>query len=251
MNKQSPNGGIDYADWSWNPTVGCSKKDCPIRADCWARRMAKRVGRIIGCLDCEDFNPHLHLERLNEPAKLKKPSVIAVSFMGDFFDPLISAFDRARVIEVCNQAFHHTYLFLTKEYDKLGSLFRLFYLPGETNFTKNLYFGASISSETQIFCADSIKRAIPDWISFEPVPCNFDILVNDLLEKGLRIPQAIIGFKTKGRRVEVTCEKQSLLRGLKTLEEHGSAIWLKSNVINTAGFRHFNKPKWRRLIWRG
>lgn len=72
---------IDFADFSWNPFCGCSN-GCEW---CYARKMAKRVGAIIGCEKCSRFEFHFHPERMDAPLKVKKPSIVFLGSMCDLF----------------------------------------------------------------------------------------------------------------------------------------------------------------------
>jgi len=77
---------IEYLDYTWNPTHGCSpvSEGC---ANCWAKSMAKRLAAIgaRGYDPKDPFKPTVHPWVLDEPLKLKKPAMIGVSFMGDLF----------------------------------------------------------------------------------------------------------------------------------------------------------------------
>ena len=109
---------IDYLDFSWNVTPGCTH-GC---LWCWARAILKRQKHR--CRKCYDFVPHLHPERLGEPAARRKPAIIGVSFTGDLFDPAMSdpepeficqgPRDR-RVFRAMEAAPWHTYVILTKQ----------------------------------------------------------------------------------------------------------------------------------------
>ena len=78
--------GIDYLDYTWNPTKGCSEISTGCRG-CWAKAMAKRLaGMGAGGYDKDDpFKVVCFPEKLEEPLSVKKPSRIGVSFMGDLF----------------------------------------------------------------------------------------------------------------------------------------------------------------------
>ena len=121
MNRQGPNG-ISYLDWSWSVAVGCTH-GCPW---CWARRQAKRQRK--NCQRCYDFTPHLHPERLGEPLRKRKPSVIGVAFMGDLFDPTLPdddvcrVFDTIRASEVYPKG--HTFVILTKQPNRMADVCR-------------------------------------------------------------------------------------------------------------------------------
>jgi protein gp37 len=70
---------IPYLTHVWNPVVGCTR-GCDY---CWARKLAKRTGRIIDCDLCAAFTPHVHPERLAVPGG--KPKLIGLGFMTDLF----------------------------------------------------------------------------------------------------------------------------------------------------------------------
>lgn len=121
MNKQGP-GRIEWCDFSWSPIVGCTK-NCPW---CYARRQAKRFKHQ--CQKCYDFVPHLHPERLGQPAKRKKPARIFVCSMGDLFDPLTEIQEprhasqgpiHLRVLCAMDDARQHTFIVLTKRPDQM------------------------------------------------------------------------------------------------------------------------------------
>lgn len=123
--------GIQYLDFTWNPVTGCTK-GCP---ECWAREVSqKRLApamkkKMIATHQSlperlasekmveayRTFAPTLHPERLDQPARRKKPSVIGVCFMGDLFDPGLDEVERFRVMSAADRAPQHTYVFLTKQ----------------------------------------------------------------------------------------------------------------------------------------
>jgi protein gp37 len=76
--------GIEYLDWTWNPTSGCSKISSGCK-HCWAEKMAFRLKGRAGYPRKDPFFPTFHKDRLKEPLNVRKPSVIGVSFMGDLF----------------------------------------------------------------------------------------------------------------------------------------------------------------------
>jgi DNA repair photolyase len=73
---------IERTIYTWNVIVGCL-------TGCWycyARRQAKRQKRR--CSLCHLFEPHLHPERLDQPLRVKKPSLIFGDSMSDVFGPV-------------------------------------------------------------------------------------------------------------------------------------------------------------------
>lgn len=83
--------GIEYLDYSWNPlAMRCTK----VSAGCknfWHLRMANRMAKKpnfppgVQAAYAGECGPLLIESRLDDPAKVKKPSWIGVQFMGDLF----------------------------------------------------------------------------------------------------------------------------------------------------------------------
>jgi len=108
VNKQGV-GKIDWCDYSWSVVTGCLNK-CPY---CYARKIANR---FYG-----HFNPEFHPNRLHQPMKVKKPSTIFVSSMGELFGGWVASEHIDDVLDVCvTFAPWHTYLFLTKNPKRYG-----------------------------------------------------------------------------------------------------------------------------------
>ena len=100
---------IEYLDYTWNPVTGCT----PVSAGCehcWAKRMHER-----GIFGKQGFSEiQLHILRLDEPLRRKKPARIGVCFMGDLFHEGVTITDQERVFRVIVSAPQHTFLVLTK-----------------------------------------------------------------------------------------------------------------------------------------
>jgi len=163
--------GIPYLDMTWNAFgFGCSKK-CE---GCWAKRMAPRIGKVIGCPRCAAFEPHFHPERLDEPLKRKKREVIGVQFTGDLFD---RAHDRAniyRCVQTMQAAKWHQYVILTQQFKHLAELA----LPYAFLQRENIYWGVTIRNQAEAdegIAALLASGAKNCWVSYEPAagPVDF------------------------------------------------------------------------------
>ena len=155
MNKQGENG-IPYCDYTWNPVVGCLH-GCSY---CFAERIAKRFNGSKAFPN--GFNPTFHEGRLTEPMKIKKPSRIFVSDMGDLFgdwvpDEWIN--DVLMMVQGCSR---HTFLFLTKNPKRYR----------EFDFPENAWIGTSVENQAaaderipQLLQASAAVR----FISAEPL----------------------------------------------------------------------------------
>ncbi|MFA4972138.1 MAG: DUF5131 family protein [bacterium] len=162
---------IEWADFTWNPIVGCTH-GCPY---CYARRFAKRQK----CPQCREFTPHLHPERLDEPLRKRKPSRIFVCSMADLFDPLTGGVESGRVMhgrlwtQVCDvmadvRAQHHTFIVLTKQPEIMWRRLATRYHP----IPRNWWLGVSVTNQEdadeRIPALLSIKAAVR-FISLEPL----------------------------------------------------------------------------------
>jgi protein gp37 len=160
---------IQYIDFSWNSISGCSNQlEC--REYCWARKMALRQAGRNGYDTKEPFKPTFHPDRLEQPLRKKKPSRIAVNFMGDMFgegvpDEWVNK--TFAMMALCPQ---HTFLVLTKRPDRMAK-----YLA-EAIQLRNCWLGTSISN--QATASERLPQLLncPGnlWVSIEPMmgPCK-------------------------------------------------------------------------------
>lgn len=155
---------IDWAQYSFNPVVGCLGPDAQGPCDyCYAKRIAERFGGP------DAFKPTLHEERLNEPSKLRKPSRIFVCSMSDLFGDWVSDDWIDKVFAACDEAPQHQYLFLTKNPKRYDRLIHMKPRP-------NWWFGATFDTQdhTKIFRNDlwllrEWEYGWHTWASAEPL----------------------------------------------------------------------------------
>ena len=105
--------GIEWCDFSWNPITGCeSGLQCWNR--CYARRMALRLAGRAGYDHDDPFKPTFHEDKLEDPLRRRKPSIIFCCSMGDMFADEVEDSWRSSVWGVMRDCPQHTFIVLTK-----------------------------------------------------------------------------------------------------------------------------------------
>ena len=153
---------IEWADYSWNPVVGCTpvSEGCE---HCYAKRIYER------------FHPHesfsqveLRQDALYAPLYWKKPGKIFVNSMGDLFHPDVPDSFIYKVFSTMDKVTNQTFLILTKRHERMWEFCNKF-KPA---------FGAGNSTNTG-----------NDFIHSWPLPNVWlGVTVENLKEAGKRIP---------------------------------------------------------------
>ena len=145
---------IDWAEMSWNPVTGC-RHGCPY---CYARRTAHRFdagledkGARGGLHVLESkikatpypygFEPTLHRYRLNQPERKKEGQTVFVCSMADLFGRWVPTEWIRDVLDACQRAPQHRYLFLTKNPARYLELDQVALLPHGENF----WYGSTVA----------------------------------------------------------------------------------------------------------
>jgi len=120
---------IEWCDKTWNPITGCTKCS-PGCVNCYAFKIAyTRLAGRFGYPADDPFRPGtFHPSRLNEPTKLKKPSRIFVSSMGDLFhDDVACEYLWPIFSEMCGTQWinGHTFLLLTKRPKRMREVIKM------------------------------------------------------------------------------------------------------------------------------
>ena len=163
--------GIEYLDYTWNPTVGCSPISSGCK-NCWARIMSKRL-KAMGQKDYQlddPFKPRFLPHRLDEPIEIRKPSRIGVSFMGDLFHSSILDGEIIHILITCVMASQHTYLILTKRPRRILELVKNTTIDVR-GFPENVWLGVSVEDQKTYDERVSVLIQIPAakrWVSYEP-----------------------------------------------------------------------------------
>lgn len=142
---------ISFADYSWNPIVGCS----PIGAGCkfcWAERLHAQRHEAFhvpgyGDLPIQYQQPfstiQLRPDRLEQPLHWKKPRTVFVNSMSDTFHEDVSFSFVDAIMQTICKAPQHTYFIFTKRYELAFKYFDVCPCPPNIH----IYFSASTQAE--------------------------------------------------------------------------------------------------------
>jgi protein gp37 len=160
---------IEWTDATWNPVRGCTKIS-PGCAHCYAETFAERFRGVQGHPYEYGFDLRLVPEKLLEPLRWKKPSMIFVNSMSDLFHENVPDDYIAEVARVMCRAYWHTYQVLTKRAERMEML-----LNGKLSFAsqkQHIWWGVSV--ENKRLGLPRIKRlraarATVRFLSIEPL----------------------------------------------------------------------------------
>lgn len=159
------NTKIAWTEKTWNPVTGCTKYSAGC-AHCYAETIANRFKDAFP----NGFNVTLHPERLDEPKKVKKPTMFFVCSMGDIFhdDVPFEFVDKVmETIEACPQ---HTFQILTKRVERMHDFFQ-----DREKVPANCWLGTTVENENavrRIEWLNDIKQAKVRFLSCEPLLSN-------------------------------------------------------------------------------
>ena len=154
---------IEWTEVTWNPVTGCDKVSAGCK-NCYAERMAKRL-KAMGVNQYRNgFELTLAPHALQTPRKWKTPKVVFVNSMSDLFHEKVPLSYIQQVFEVMNET-NHIYQVLTKRSE------RLLELSDKLTWTKNIWMGVSVESETFTNRIDDLRKtkAKVKFLSVEPL----------------------------------------------------------------------------------
>jgi protein gp37 len=175
MNRQTDDG-IGWCDYDWNPTTGCSR-GC---AWCWARRTAETRLRGRNGYDKErPFAPKFWPERLDEPLHLRKPSIIAVSLMGDLYDPAIKDSEINEILDIVACARQHLFIGLTQRVERATEWVE------HLKLLRNWIHG--FTARKQIEFLEAVRLLVPAArLVGARLFCSFEPLLGSIIDEDLR-----------------------------------------------------------------
>lgn len=151
---------IEWANYTWNPVVGC-KKYCSY---CYAKRMNDRFKWISNWNE-----PQFFPERLNENfEKLKPDSKIFVGSMCDLFGDWIPSEWIRQILYLCSYYDHLQFMFLTQNPKRYN----------EFQFAKNHWVGMTLVKENipslvRLKCFSGYTTCARKFVSIEPIIGTF------------------------------------------------------------------------------
>ena len=166
--------GIEYLDYTWNVTHGCTPVSAGC-AQCWAKEMSIRLAgmNVRGYDKSDPFKVVCCPWKLDEPLKVKKPSRIGVSFMGDPFHSEITVDFLWQMFDVINSCDRHTYLILTKRPELAKQFFdKQVKEYGWGELPNHLWLGVTAENQEQADKRIPILLQIPAavrFVSIEPM----------------------------------------------------------------------------------
>ena len=184
---------IEWTDESWNAVTGCSKVS-PGCAHCYAETLSLRFGRSAGPWTPENAekNVVLHPERLDKPFHWRKPRMVFVNSMSDFFHELVPLDFIARMWDVMVRTPQHTYQILTKRPERIAQVLGpdgigFYAVEGWVPFPQpNIWLGTSIENQRFVNRADWLRDApaAVRFISAEPLLGSLSPLTPDDIAEG-------------------------------------------------------------------
>lgn len=167
---------IEWSEFSWNPTTGCSRVGPGCCGPCYAEVMAHKLAGQYGYPTIEPFQIVLRPERLNKPLSLKTPHKIFVNSMSDLFHEGIPFEFIDRVFSVMLEAYWHDYQVLTKRTRRMQDYINQRF-PNKPA-PPHIWLGTSIELQEYMWRMNVLKEINAETriVSFEPVLGELGIL---------------------------------------------------------------------------
>ncbi len=228
---------IEWCDATWNPVTGCLH-GCEY---CYARRIATRFGgsalNVPHILNEPfmrkgriqpypfGFTPTLHRYRFDIPKRWPKHKVIFVCSMADLFGEWVPDEWIEEVFEACRKAPQHTYLFLTKNPDRLCDLANNDKLPTDKNF----WYGSTLDSKNARRYPGRFRDHT--FLSIEPLREYMDVGLGSFGSA----EWIIIGAETGNRKEKIIPEKAWIDNICEAASITQAAVFMKDSLIPIVG----------------
>ena len=164
---------ISWSNFSWNLISGCTKYSAGC-ANCYAETMTRRL-KAMGQEKYKDgFDKVVcHPDALDEPRKVKNPSMFFVCSMADLFHKDVPFEFIDKVMDVIEDTPQHTYQLLTKRTERMYDYFS-HYLYRHDGIPKNCWIGTTVENELAVLHGridflSAIVAAKTRFLSCEPL----------------------------------------------------------------------------------
>lgn len=182
--------GIEYLDYTWNPIAMRCTPVSEACENCWHLRACDRLKNNPGLpmavreAHAGDREPFLVESRLDDPLKVKNPSIIGVQFMGDLWHRDIEWPIIDKIFEVTLKAQWHKYIFLSKRIESAWYYFRSPIYPESplrrsSYLTPKNWLGVTVENQARADERIPTLLQIPAavrWVSYEPALGLVDFL---------------------------------------------------------------------------
>lgn len=242
MNKQEKykNGnligrGIQWCNYTWNPIGGCKHRCRWTMPDgstaiCYAEEVANNVARRAYPHGFE--HNYWHPARLNEPLNLKEPAKIFLDSMSDLMGHWVSDDQIKAVLDICNEAYWHTFQLLTKnaprllKFDYPENVWVGASTPPDFMWGKQLKHNQQVKMLSKTLDILSQIEAPITWMSVEPLSWN----VAPIFKQYSVLQWVVIGAATNEKKVYQP-EPENVWDLLGVLDEHKVPVFFKGNLM--------------------
>lgn len=171
---------IEWTDASWNAVTGCTEvsRGCD---NCYARTLAhgklrEVYGKKLPVVDTQQnredtFAVRLWPDRLDQPGRWRKPRMIFVNSMSDFFHADIPEAFQVNMLREMLLHDRHTYQVLTKRPGRAIRFFRRQSSWFNETLPPHIWIGTSVEDRAALFRVGQLKQvpASVRFVSFEPL----------------------------------------------------------------------------------
>ena len=160
---------IEWTGRTWNPVTGCAKIS-PGCDHCYAERFAERFRGVPGHPYEVGFDVTLRPERLDHPARWRKPQTVFVNSMSDLFHREVPDDYVRRVFDTMAATPRHTFQVLTKRSGRMRRFMRREYGNGRPP-PGNVWMGTSVEDGTHQVRARHLAETPAEirFLSIEPL----------------------------------------------------------------------------------
>jgi protein gp37 len=165
---------IEWTDKTWNPTTGCTKVS-PGCKFCYAETITQRFAHNFP----NGFDFTMHPNRLNEPRRWRKPSLVFVNSMSDLFHEEMPLEFLQQIFTVMRECPQHTFQVLTKRHERLLELAPLL------EWSRNIWIGVSVENQNYVHRVDYLRQvpAAVRFLSCEPLLGSLELNLNGIRDQ--------------------------------------------------------------------